>query len=156
MDFLEEKREYNNQLFREYHSKKNVKDKDKKNLYALLQYNYDLVSYTIFKYYKSLKYNKEAYEIGLASMINAIENYEMDMMSGFEEYMIAYIKDALKIYLNSDRVMFICDANKDKNSLNMGDIWYNKTHNIADTLETKQVRDSLVIKGYKKELKNKN
>ena len=148
MDFLEEKREYNNILFREYHSKKNSKNKDKKYLYALLNYNYDIVSYTIFKYYSELKYNKEAYEISISSMINAIENYEMDMMSGFEEYIIAYIKDALKTYLNSNKTMFICDKNQD--SLNLGDIWYNKTHNIGDTLDTKKVRDGLVIKEYKK------
>lgn len=152
MDFLEEKREYNNILFREYHSKKNTKIVDKKYLYALLDYNYDIVSYTIVKYFKSLKYNKQAYEIGLSALIAAIENYEMDMISSFEEYVVAYIKDALNTYLESDKIMFVCVQNS--GSINMGDILYNKTHDLKDTLETKKVRDSFVIKTYKKELKD--
>lgn len=153
MNFFEEKREYNNILFREYHSKKYSNNDDRKYLYALLNYNNDIIGYTIFKYYDKLKYNKEAYEVALVALINAIENYEMDMMSGFEEYMIAFIKDALNKYKESEKILIVCNENKE--AINMGDIWYNKTHDLKDTLETKKIRDGMVIKEYKKVL-NKN
>ena len=147
MNFLEEKRGVNNSLFREY----SFDRKNKEYLKALINYNYDLVGYTIFKYFENLKYNKEMYEIGLASMISAIENYEMDKMSGFEEYLVAYIKLGIEQYNCNLKPTFVC--NSDANSLNVGDIWYNKTHDLKDTLETKKMRDGLVIKEYKKILR---
>ena len=150
MNFLEEKRETNNYLCREYYHNK----KDEKYLNALINYNYDLVSYTILKYFRNIKYNKEIYEIGLVSMIEAIESYEMDKMCGFEEYVVAYIKLGIAKFDVKLMPTFIC--NNEKECLNVGDIWYNKTHNLKDTLDTKEFRDKIVIKEYKKVLQDKD
>lgn len=153
MNIFEEKREVNNKLFREY----SYNREDRKYLYELINYNYDLISYTIFKFFKELKYNKEVYEVALASMIHAIENYEMDKMSGFEEYLVANIKLEIEQFNLKIKPIFIC--NSDKTNLNMGDIWYNKNHNLIETLGTKKMRDGLVDKEYRKtvsnEIKNK-
>ena len=148
MNIFEEKREINNGLFREY----SYNRKDKKYLYALINYNYDLISYTIFKFFENLKYNKEVYEVALASMMYAIENYEMDKMSGFEEYLVASIKLDIEKFTSKVKPMFVCTNNQ--NSLNMGDIWYNKNHNLEETLNTKKMRDGLVDKEYRKTINN--
>ena len=136
-------------MFREYSYDRS----EKKFLYALVNYNYDLVSYTIFRFFNNLKYNKEIYEIGLASMINAIEANEMDKMSGIEEYLVANIKLEIdKFNTTKLNPIFICNNNKE--SLNIGDIWYNKNHNLEETLDTKQMRAGLVNKEYKKVINN--
>ncbi len=149
MNFLEEKREYNNILFRKYHSSKNT-DSCENNLNELLLYNYDLVSYTILKYFPSLKVRKDIYEVGVAALIMAIELYEMDNMTSFEIFLIANIKNSIEIYEKNVHPIFVANANVE---INYGDIWYSREHNIEETLKTKNIRDNLTTKIYKKSLK---
>ena len=62
MNILEEKMDINNTLFRRYHSSNSQENSIE--LSALVNYNYDLVAYTIFKYFpKSLQSNSQHFPL---------------------------------------------------------------------------------------------
>ena len=148
MKFFAEKKEINNHLLQEY----NYDKTQKKFVNALVNYNYDLISYTIFKYFNALKHNKEVYEVGIVSMIDAIEKYEIMGTNDFEEYLVFSIKLGIEKFTSKLKPNFIFE--EDNKNLNIGDVWYNKNHNLEETLSTKTMRDSIARKGYKLTISN--
>lgn len=96
LNFIEDKRELNNILFREFHSSTD------KLIYLnmLIENNEDLIEYTINMYFKNVEFS-EIYNLCKNSMIKAFENYEMDKICDLESFIIANIKSDLENYLNS-------------------------------------------------------
>lgn len=92
MELIEAKRELNNILFRKYHSANNDDEKHKY-LLDLFNYNIDLVSYVIYNEFpdRGINYIEE----GLTGLIIAIENYEMDKMCSFEEFILSNVRDSI-------------------------------------------------------------
>ena len=148
MNILEEKREINNTLFRRYHSSNSQENSIE--LSALVNYNYDLVAYTIFKYFPKLKSRKDICEVGASALISAIESYEMDKSSDFEEYVVASIKNSITIYEDSIKPILVSNLEA---KFNYGDIWYSREHNIKQILNTKNMRDDVSHKVFKKNMK---
>lgn len=97
LNFIKDKRELNNILFRKFHS-----STDKLvYLNMLIENNEDLIEYTINMYFKNLEFNSEICNLCKNSMIKAFENYEMDKICDLESFIIANIKSDLENYLNS-------------------------------------------------------
>lgn len=149
MELLELKREINNKLFRYYHSISENNDKKEYYFHRLIDYNLDLIIYTIKEYFPELIYHKTIYEVGLVGLIVAIENYQLDKIGSFEEFVVENIRNEIGNYNQENHPMFVIMGG-DETKINMGDIWYNKTHNVSQTMETKKNRDVYV----KKLLKN--
>ena len=142
MELLEEKCETNNILFRKYRDNFS-NDSGKKYFIQLLNYNLELISYTIFREFPDFKYKKNIYEVGIVGLIIAIENYDFEKFCSFEEFIVANIKHEIQKSLDEEPILFVTNS-ENKNSLNYGDIWYSKNHLLDETLETKKLRDQLV------------
>lgn len=145
MELLESKREVNNTLFRYYHSLYEDSDNKEKYLNELIEYNLDLVIYTIKNYFPELIYHKTIYEIGLVGLIIAIENYEMDKIGSFEAFIVGNVKNEIERYKELEHPMFVITLNDDSR-VNYGDVWYNRTHDINQMVQTKASRTKYVKK----------
>lgn len=145
MEILESKREENNVLFRCYHSISEDNDRKEYYLNRLIEYNLDLVVYTIKNYFPKLIYHKIILEIGLVGLINAIENYEMDKIGSFEEFIVANIKNEINAYNQQENPIFVISLNDDSR-INYGDIWYNRTPDVNQMVTTKENRNGYVKK----------
>ena len=148
MNITEQKREMNNFLLREYLSNPNKNLKDKSWMYILINNNLDLVAYTIAKKYPQYKYRLNIYQIGLNGLIKAIETYEMDKITSFEEFVISVISNEIEDYISKPELMVIIDGTK-KTGLTIGDIWYSKDHDLDNLLSTKPHREKMLNKIYK-------
>ncbi len=140
MEFLESKRETNNFLLRQYYgiSEMNESKKDWGN--KIIKYNLDIIAFVINKYFINFKHNKNIYEIGIVGLINSLERYEMNKFVSFEEFVVSSIKNEIENFINEAHVEFII-TKENGQGFNYGDIWYNKTHLLNETIETKGVRD---------------
>ncbi len=89
MELMEAKRELNNVLFRMY---KSTGDENKKLilLQELVNYNIDLVGYVIYNEFPNKEIN---YMDGVNGLLSAINNYEMDKMCSFEEFILSNVRN---------------------------------------------------------------
>lgn len=147
MNITEQKREMNNFLLREYLSSPNKDMKEKSWLYILINNNLDLVAYTISKKYPTYKYKQNIYQIGISGLIKAIETYEMDKITSFEEFVISVVTDEINQYIAGPELMVI--INNTNKGLTVGDIWYSKDHDLENLLSTKPYREKMLKKIFK-------
>ena len=87
------------------------------------------------------------YQIGINGLIKAIETYEMDKITSFEEFVISVVTDEINQYIVDPELMVIITSTK--KGLTVGDIWYSKDHDLENLLSTKPYREKMLKKIFK-------
>lgn len=96
---VESKREVNNILLRQYKSLSNKMDCFKQ----IIDFNFDFATFVIKTYFPEYIEDEYIYGIGIMGIIEAINNYKMDQIGSFEEFMMACIKNEIDKFLDENK-----------------------------------------------------